>query len=46
MLNVNYEKWPDLAILSFNKVIKGFGISLQSPALSQKHVRNVCQIAH
>ena len=26
----------------FNKIIKGPGTNLQSPALSQKHVRNVC----
>ena len=26
----------------FNKIIKGSGTSFQSPALSQKHVRNVC----
>ena len=30
----------------FNKVIKGPGTSLKSPALNQKHVRNVCHTAH
>ena len=30
----------------FNKIIKGPGTSFQSPALSQKHVRNTCQTAH
>ena len=30
----------------FNKIIKGPGTSFQSPALSQKHVRNVCHAAH
>ena len=26
----------------FNEIIKGSGTSFQSPALSQKHVRDVC----
>ena len=30
----------------FNKIIKGPGTSFQSPALNQKHIRNVCQTAH
>ena len=30
----------------FNKIIKGPGTSFQSPLLSQKYVRNVCQTAH
>ena len=30
----------------FNKIIKCPGTSCQSPALSQKHVRNVCHTAH
>ena len=30
----------------FNKIIKGPGTSFQSPALSQKHVRNVCHTTH
>ena len=30
----------------FNKIIKGPGTSFQSPALSQKHVRNLCHTAH
>ena len=34
-------KWSDLALLSFLKKIKEPGISFQSPALSQKQVRNV-----
>ena len=31
---------------SFNKIMKGSGISFQSPTLSQKHARNVCHTAH
>ena len=30
----------------FNKIIKGLATSFQSPAMSQKHVRNVCHTAH
>ena len=30
----------------FNKIIKGPGTSFQSPALSQKHDKNVCHTAH
>ena len=30
----------------FNKIIKGPGTSFQSPALNQKHIRNVCHTAH
>ena len=30
----------------FNKIIKGPGTSFQSPAFSQKHVRNICHRAH
>ena len=30
----------------FNKIIKEPGTSFQSPALSQKRVRNVCHTAH
>ena len=30
----------------FNKITKGPGTSLQPPALSQKHVRNVYYTAH
>ena len=30
----------------FKKIIKGPGTSSQSPALSQKHVRNVCHTTH
>ena len=41
MVDVNYLKWPDLALLFFNKIIKEPGNSFQSPALSQKHGRNV-----
>ena len=32
-------------IANFNKIIKEYG-SFQSPALSQKHVKNVCHAAH
>ena len=28
------------------KIIKGPGTSFQSPALTQKHFRNVCHAAH
>ena len=30
----------------FNKIVKGPGTSVQSPVLSQKHVRNNCHTAH
>ena len=30
----------------FNKIKKGPGTSFQSPAVNQKHVRNVCHTAH
>ena len=30
----------------FNQIIKSSGTSFQSPAVSQKHVRNACQTAH
>ena len=30
----------------YTKIIKGPGTSFQSPALSQKDVRNVCDTAH
>ena len=30
----------------FNKIMKGPGTSFQSPASSQKHVKNVCHTAH
>ena len=30
----------------FNEIIKGPGTSFQSPALSQKHIRNVSHTAH
>ena len=30
----------------FDKIIKEPGTSFQSPAFSQKHVRNVCHTAH
>ena len=29
----------------FNKIIKGPGTSLQSPAWCQKHIKNVCHTA-
>ena len=29
MVNVNYQKWPDLATLSFNKIIKETGIRIK-----------------
>ena len=30
----------------FNKIIKEPGTSFKSPALNQKHIRNVCHTAH
>ena len=30
----------------FNKIIKASGTSFQSPALNQKHFKNVCHTAH
>ena len=30
----------------FNKIRKELGTSFQSPALSQKYVRNICHTAH
>ena len=30
----------------YKKIIKGPRTSFKSPALSQKHVKNVCHIAH
>ena len=40
------ENGLTLLYCHLNKLIKGSGTSFQSPALSQKHVRNVCQTAH
>ena len=43
MVNIKYLKnWQMLLHCHFIKMIKGPGISFQFPALSQKHVRNVC----
>ena len=30
----------------FNKITKEPGISFQSPALNQKHIRNICHTTH
>ena len=48
MINVNYEKWADLARLycHFNKIIKGPETNFLDPALSQKHVRNGSHTVH
>ena len=48
MVNVNYWKWPDLAIYLtiLIKSLKGPGTSFQSIELSKKHVRNVCHTGH
>ena len=46
MLNVKYEKWSDLLYCCFTKMIKRPGPIFQSPALNQKHIRNVCHTAH
>ena len=35
-----------LLYFHFNEIIKGPGTSFQSPAVKQKHVRNVCHTAH
>ena len=35
-----------LLYFHFNKIIKEPGTSFQSPALDQKHFRNVCYTAH
>ena len=50
-----YVKWYISTIIKngqvllychFNKIIKELGTSFQSPAFSQKHVRNVCDTTH
>ena len=47
MANVNLKKWPDLTKdLTDLKIMKEPGTSFQSPAFSQKHIRNVCHTAH
>ena len=33
-----------LVYYHFNKIIKGSGTSFQSPAVRQKHARNVCHL--
>ena len=35
-----------LLYCNFNEIIKEPGTSFQSPAFSEKHVRNVCDTAH
>ena len=43
------QDWKAAEILlysHFNKIIREPGTSFQSPACSQKHVRNVCDMAH
>ena len=35
-----------LPYCQFNKIIKGPGTSFQSPALSKKHNRSICQATH
>ena len=47
MVSVNcYFKYGQISpYYHFNKIIKEPGTSIQSPALSQKHVRNVCHTA-
>ena len=47
ILNVNYEKKKQISLYCrFNKIIKGPRTSFQSPALNQKHLRNVFHTAH
>ena len=36
----------NLLYFHFHKIIKGPGPSFESPALSQKHDRNICHAAH
>ena len=44
---MNNEKLQMLNVYChLNKILKGPGNSFPSPALSQKHVRNVCHTAH
>ena len=40
------ENGQILLYFHFNKIIKELGTSFQSPALIQKHIRNICQTAH
>ena len=46
MVNVNFKNGQILLYRHINEIIKGPGTSFQSPALNQKHVRNVCHTAH
>ena len=46
IVDVNFKDGQISLDCHFNKIIKGPVISLQSPALSQKHVRNICHTAH
>ena len=45
MVNVSHKNGQILHC-HFNKIIKEPGTSFQSPAFSQKYVRNVCHTAH
>ena len=45
-MSTNTKNGQILLNCYFNKIIKGPGTSLQSPALSQKYVRNVCHRSH
>ena len=40
------ENGQILLYFHFSKIMKEPGTSFQSPAFSQKHVRNVCPTAH
>ena len=46
MVNINYENWKISLYCHLIKIIKGLGTSLQSSALSQKHVTDVCYKIH
>ena len=46
MLNVNCENGQISLYCRFNKIMKGSETSFKSPALNQKHIRNVCHTAH
>ena len=46
IVDINFKDGQISLDCHFNKIIKGHVTSLQSPALSQKHVRNICHTAH
>ena len=46
MVNVNFKNGEIWLYCHFNIIIKGLVTNFQSPALSQRHVRNVCHTAY